>query len=63
MWSDVAKACFSPSSIGRMSDSPPDAATIEKARQLNVLDAEGKQVSFGSLIEDAEKDTIVVFIR
>lgn len=39
----------------------PDAAAIEKAYALNVLDPEGNQVSFGSLIKDQE--VILVFIR
>jgi hypothetical protein len=39
----------------------PDVATIAKASALNVLDATGKNVSFGSIFE--EHQTVVIFIR
>ncbi|KAI0707772.1 AhpC/TSA antioxidant enzyme-domain-containing protein [Earliella scabrosa] len=39
----------------------PDQATVAKAAALNVFDAEGNQLSFGSLFRDQK--TIVVFIR
>jgi len=39
----------------------PDANTIAKASALNVLDALGKKISFGSIFE--EHQTVVVFIR
>jgi len=41
----------------------PDASTIEQASKLNVLNSDGKQVLFGSLIQNTNADTIVVFIR
>ena len=39
----------------------PDTDTIAKASALNVLDATGKKISFGSIFE--EHQTAVVFIR
>ena len=39
----------------------PDADTLAKAASALVYDADGKEHSFGSLIQD--KKTIVVFIR
>ena len=39
----------------------PDADTIAKASALNVLDAMGKKISFGSIFK--EHQSVVVFIR
>ena len=37
----------------------PDASTLEQAAKLKVLDADGKEVLFGSLLNDS----VIVFIR
>jgi hypothetical protein len=39
----------------------PNPDEIAKASALNVLDATGKKISFGSIFE--EQQTIIVFIR
>ena len=39
----------------------PDTDTLTKAAQITIYNADGDQLSFGSLFED--KKTIVVFIR
>ena len=38
-----------------------DKATLEKASDIEIFDASGTKVKFGSLFQD--KKTIVVFIR
>lgn len=44
-----------------MSDIIPDATTLTKAADLDILNAKGDKLKFGSLFE--EKKVIVVFIR